>query len=59
MILVLFFSQLKELLIDRQTNPNIVIPEYNIAPIHYAAGMENEDFSKASMKLILKCNGKH
>lgn len=45
------------LLYQHHANPNFIIPEYNIAPIHYAAGMENEDFADAAMKLILKCNG--
>lgn len=45
-------------MVEHRADPNLVIPEANIAPIHYAAGMENTDFAEGAMKLILKCNGK-
>lgn len=48
----------RKLLIEHQANPNLLIPESNIAPIHYAAGMENTNFAETAMKLILKHNGK-
>lgn len=51
------FSNTKNLLFEHHANPNVIIPEHNIAPIHYAAGMENEDFADAAMKLMLKCKG--
>lgn len=44
-------------MVEHRADPNLVIPEANIAPIHYAAGMENTDFAESAMKLILKCNG--
>lgn len=47
----------KKLLTEHHADPNLVIPDNSIAPIHYAAGMENTDFAEAAMKLILKCNG--
>lgn len=45
------------MLVEHHANPNLLIPESNIAPIHFAAGMENTEFAEAAMKLILKCNG--
>lgn len=47
------------MLIEHHANPNLLIPESNIAAIHYAAGMENTSFAEAAMKLILKCSGKN
>lgn len=47
----------RKLLVDHHANPNLLIPESNIAAIHYAAGMENTEFAEAAMKLILKCTG--
>lgn len=44
-------------MLEHNANPNVIIPECNIAPIHYAAGMENEDFADAAMQLMLKCKG--
>lgn len=55
--MVLFYRNAKSLLLEYGANPNLLIPEKNIAAIHYAAGMENENFAEAIMKLILKCNG--
>lgn len=45
------------MLTEHHANPNLLVPDSNIAPIHYAAGMENTHFAEAAMKLILKCNG--
>lgn len=56
---LLFYRNTKKLLTEHQANPNLLIPESNIAAIHYAAGMENVGFAEAAMKLILKCNGKY
>lgn len=47
----------RKLLSDHNADPNLLVPESNIAAIHYAAGMENTEFAEAAMKLILKCNG--
>lgn len=47
----------RKLLVDHHADPNLLIPESNIAPIHYAAGMENTAFAEAAMGLILKCKG--
>lgn len=46
------------MLIKFNADPNCLLPERGIAPIHYAAGMENTDFAEAAMKLMLKRNGK-
>ncbi|XP_031632252.1 ankyrin repeat and LEM domain-containing protein 1 [Contarinia nasturtii] len=51
------YRNTQKLLLEHHANPNLLIPEYNIAPIHYAAGMENTEFAEAVMKLILKNNG--
>lgn len=48
----------RKLLVEHKANPNLLIPHSNIAPIHYAAGMENTNFAETAMKLILKHNGK-
>lgn len=46
------------MLVEHYADPNLLIPESNIAAIHYAAGMENTNFAEAAMKLILKHDGK-
>lgn len=51
------YRNTRKLLVEHHANPNLLIPESNIAAIHYAAGMENSGFAEAAMKLILKCNG--
>lgn len=52
------FRNARKLLVEHHANPNLLITESNIAPIHYAAGMDNTAFAENIMKLILKCNGK-
>lgn len=54
--MVLFHRTVKKLLMDG-ADPNFLIPDKDIAAIHYAAGMENENFAESVMQLILKCNG--
>lgn len=57
-IIQIHFSNTRKLLVEHHADPNLLIPESNIAPIHYAAGMENTNFAEAAMKLILKYKGK-
>lgn len=57
MIKEIYCSNTRKLLVEHNADPNLLIPESNIAPIHYAAGMENTSFAEAAMKLILKYNG--
>lgn len=45
------------MLTEHNANPNHVVREGGMAAIHYAAGMENNEFAEYAMKLILKCKG--
>lgn len=40
----------------RGANPNIVLPEYGVAPMHLASGLEDVQFGRDSTKLFL-CHG--
>lgn len=50
-------SQVASLLLEKRANPNIIIPDYGIAPFHLAVGHENERFSKEITKFMLKNGG--
>lgn len=51
------FREVTALIQKKQSNPNIVIPEYGITPFHLAVGHENIDFAKDVTKLFLKNGG--
>lgn len=45
------------LLVKKEANPNIVIPEYGVAPIHLAVGTEDINFGCEATKLFLRHGG--
>lgn len=51
-----YFSQVTTLLIKKGASPNVVLPEYGVAPIHLAVGLEDVQFSCEATKLFL-CHG--
>ncbi|XP_075227354.1 uncharacterized protein LOC142327878 [Lycorma delicatula] len=49
-------KKLMTLLVNEGANPNVVLPEYGVAPMHLAAGLEDIKFGCDSTKLFL-CHG--
>lgn len=45
------------ILLEKQANPNFVIPEKGISPFHLAVGVEPYSFAIEATKLILKNGG--
>lgn len=46
-----------DFLVNHRTNPNHIVFDKGIAPIHYACGMENIDVANKIVKLMLELNG--
>lgn len=46
-----------EFLINHKTDPNHIVYDRGIAPIHYVCGMENEKIANKIMTIMLQCGG--
>ncbi|RZF34916.1 hypothetical protein LSTR_LSTR011410 [Laodelphax striatellus] len=50
------FRSLEELIVKKGADPNVIIPEKGIAPIHLVTGLDDLDFCSKALKLFL-CHG--
>lgn len=46
-----------EFLINHKTDPNHIVYDRGIAPIHYVCGMENVDVANKTIQIMLECGG--
>lgn len=46
-----------KVLLDRGASPNVLVAQKDFAPIHYASGIPNEEFSDDAMSLFMSYNG--
>ncbi|XP_039288667.1 GATA zinc finger domain-containing protein 14-like [Nilaparvata lugens] len=51
------YRSLEELIVKKGADPNVIIAEKGIAPIHLATGLDDQDFCLKTLKLFLSNGG--